>query len=159
MATRGYFYFETTEVPMLCPPKPWCYHSLTPMLLSGIQFIRLVIFMISWSAVFSGKGLKFRPIRSEKALFSSSDWLKFETLSNSSIYLFHSLISQIQAQVLYKLQCTRYAGNEWKKYFSDVLNEHDRKGHIDVMKYGLDVLGTLPWKVNKQVRQYYLTGI
>jgi hypothetical protein len=45
----------------------------------------------------------------------------------------------------------RYAGYEWKKYFSDLLNEYDRKGHIDVMKYGLDVLGTLPWKVNSKV--------
>ncbi|KAL5254312.1 hypothetical protein ACHWQZ_G013925 [Mnemiopsis leidyi] len=84
METRGYFYFETTEIPMICPPKPWCYHSLTPMLLSGVQFIR-------------------------------------------------------------------YAGYEWKKYYSDVLNEFDRKGHIDVIKYGLDVLGTLPWKVNSKI--------
>ena len=46
----------------------------------------------------------------------------------------------------------RYAGYEWKKFFSDVLNEYDRKGHIDVVKYGLDVLGTLPWRVNSKVK-------
>ena len=73
------------------------------------------------------------------------------------------LISQIQAQFstvqVIIAHCTRYAGHEWKKYFSDVLNEHDRKGHIDVIKYGLDVLGTLPWKVNSKVRSSYLTFV
>ena len=127
--TRGYFYFKTTEVPMLCPPKPWCYHSLTPMLLSGVQFIRLVTFVLSNSSIF---------------LICSS----FPKSKHNS--------STVQVIIAH---CTRYAGHEWKKYFSDVLNEHDRKGHIDVIKYGLDVLGTLPWKVNSKVRSSYLTFV
>ena len=33
----------------------------------------------------SGKGLKFQPIRGEKALFLASDWLKFETLTQQEL--------------------------------------------------------------------------
>ena len=39
-----------------------------------------MLFQKQYSTVFPGKSVKYQPIKSKKALFFASDWLKYETL-------------------------------------------------------------------------------
>ena len=84
-----------------------------------------------FSTVFSGRGLKFQPIRSEKAPFLASDWSKFVTLPQ-------------KYRTLYTLQ--PLTGN-----FLKVINWHTIEVKWVLLDDGLTGIDTFTIYLNSQI--------